>query len=76
MKGKNEGITPKTYISFVVRMWRDKTDPSAKAGIDWRSEVEHIQSGQRWTFDTLDELLDFLRQWTEDPGTLRPAAGE
>jgi hypothetical protein len=76
MKGKNEGITSKTYISFVVRMWRDKTDPSAEPRIDWRSEVEHIQSGQRWTFNTLDELLDFLRQWMEDPDALGPAAGE
>jgi hypothetical protein len=29
------------------------------------AEVECIQTGQRWTFIILDELLDFLRQWVE-----------
>ncbi len=30
--------------------------------VDCCSEVEHIQSGQRWSFGSLDEMLDFLRQ--------------
>jgi hypothetical protein len=42
----------------------------------WRGEVEHVQSGRRRTFGTPDELLDFLRQQAQNPGMLRPPAGE
>jgi hypothetical protein len=27
-----------------------------------QGEVEHIQTGRRWGFSTLDELLSFLRR--------------
>ena len=43
---------------------------------DWHSEVEHIQNGRSWMFKTLDELLDFLRQWMEDPNVVPPTATE
>jgi len=48
----------------------------AESAADWRSEVEHIQTGRRWTFNTLDELLGFLRRQAEGPDVLRPPAGE
>ncbi len=49
------------YASFLVRMWRE--DGPEPGGLQvWRSEVEHVQTGQRWTFETLEELLDFLRR--------------
>jgi hypothetical protein len=28
--------------------------------------VEHIQTGERWAFGSLDELLEFLRSESED----------
>lgn len=57
------------YASFLVRLWRtpvlegERTRP-------WHGEVEHIQSGRRWTFSTLDEVLTFLRRQAEDPPVL------
>ncbi len=30
--------------------------------VAWHGEVEHIQSGRRWAFGTVDELLAFLRK--------------
>lgn len=55
------------YASFLIRLWREAGDNATAPLTDWRSEVEHIQSGRRWTFGTLDELLDFLRQQLQEP---------
>jgi len=53
---------PTRYTSFLVRLWCEE-DPqrSGRCG-DWQGEVEHIQSDRRSTFNSLDDLLDFLRQ--------------
>jgi hypothetical protein len=53
---------PATYMSFLVRLWREPSQESAVPPAGWNSEVECIQTGQRWTYSTLDELLDFLRR--------------
>jgi hypothetical protein len=58
--------TPIEYASFLIRLWRE-AGPRRAAPRDWHCEVEHIQTGQRWTFSTLDELLGFLRRQAEDP---------
>ena len=58
---------PETYISFLVRMWREESLEMPEPTGDWRGEVEHVQSGRRWTFDTLDKLLCFVRRLAEDP---------
>ncbi len=70
-----------TYASFLVRLWYEPSSeqgsvcsggqaresatgpPGSVAG--WHSEIEQIQSGQRWTFSTLEEMLDFLRRQAE-----------
>ena len=60
------------YASFLIRVWRE-TGPRCDAleecvaPQDWQGEVEHIQTGERWSFSTLDELLGFLRRQTENP---------
>jgi len=60
-------------MSFLIRLWREAgADPSFA---DWHCEIEHIQTGQRWRFDTLDELLDFLHQQAADPHGLRSEEG-
>lgn len=70
---------PIEYTSFLIRLWREVTPPpspsperrGARRGVsDWRGEAEHIQTGACWTFDTLDELLDFLRKQIETPSNL------
>jgi sugar lactone lactonase YvrE len=32
----------------------------------WQSEIQHIQTSQRWNFGTLDELLGILRQMAKE----------
>ncbi len=47
------------YVSFLIRMWRAIT---LREGMGpWQCEVEHIQSGRRWRFGSLEELIAFLR---------------
>jgi hypothetical protein len=60
------------YASFLIRLWREAAPDAAEVTADWRSEVEHIQTGERWTFETLDEMLRFLRRGARDPGTAHP----
>jgi hypothetical protein len=69
-KEERQVIDPPTYLSFLIRLWREPTLELPEAAADWQGEVEHIQSGQRWTFSTLDELLGFLRRQAEDPDVL------
>lgn len=63
-------MSPEEYESFLVRCWRDQPDDNQSAGKQpkraqggcWHGEIEHIQTGVRWRFDTLAELLGFLQQ--------------
>lgn len=62
------------YASFLVRLWREQPVSQSESVPDWQSEVEHIQTGHCWTFETLDELLGFLRRRAEDPAGLNGLA--
>jgi len=64
-------IDPPTYVSFLVRLWREPTLELPEQTTGWQGEVEHIQSGQRWAFDTLDEALSLLRRQVTAPETAR-----
>lgn len=55
------------YASFLIRLRRETGAEADHLTTDWHCEVEHIQSGLRWTFDTVAQLLDFLRHRVEDP---------
>ena len=64
---------PATYMSFLVRLWREPGGETLALHADWRGEIECIQTGQRWTYLTLDELLGLLRQQAQElaaPGCL------
>ena len=50
------------YTSFLVRLWREVGDERLVLPTAWQAEVEHIQTGERWRFETLEQLLDFLGQ--------------
>jgi hypothetical protein len=41
--------------------WQDKEGQCPNN--DWRSEVEHIQSGERWNFSAPADLERFLAQF-------------
>ena len=45
-----------TYLSLLVRLWWRP----AREGGDWAGEVEHVQSGCRLRFYSLQEMLDIL----------------
>ncbi len=57
---------PIQYASFLIRIWRENKAGAVLPLADWHAEVEHIQSSQRWTFQTEQELLLFLQQQAED----------
>ena len=62
-------IDPPTYLSFLVRLWREPASELPGQTADWQGEVEHIQTGERWEFGTLDGLLSFLRRQVTAPET-------
>ncbi|MFW6136165.1 MAG: hypothetical protein ACOC7N_05030 [Chloroflexota bacterium] len=63
------------YASFLVRLWRQVGGEPLDSPLDWHSEVEHIQTGECWSFQTLEELFDFLRCEAEDRHAVTPRAG-
>jgi len=51
---------PETSMTiFVVRFWREP----AAGEMRWRGRVEHVESGARANFLSLDELAGFLDQF-------------
>jgi hypothetical protein len=54
------------YASFLIRLWREESAEPVSTPIDWHSEVEHIQTGEQWEFDTFEGLLTFLRREVEE----------
>jgi hypothetical protein len=55
------------YASFLVRLWRQIGGELENASVEWHGEIEHIQTGKRRAFDTLEDLLDFLRREATSP---------
>jgi len=51
MEGKES-----VYLSLLVRLWYTPTSKGGK----WEGEVEHVQSGRRWRFTSLEALIAFL----------------
>ncbi len=58
-------IGPPNYISFLIRLWREPTSELPEQAAGWQGEVEHIQSGRRWLFESLDQLFASIRQEAE-----------
>ncbi len=59
-------MDPPNYISFLIRLWREPNSELPEQTAGWQGEVEHIQSGQRWSFDGLEQLLASIRRQVED----------
>ncbi len=55
----------RNYISFLIRLWREPASELAGQSAGWQGEVEHIQSGRKWKFCNLDDVLTFLRRQVE-----------
>jgi hypothetical protein len=54
------------YASFLLRLWCTDQPEAAQPAPGWQGEAEHIQARQRWTFDTLEELLRWLQDQLDD----------
>jgi hypothetical protein len=68
-------MDPEEYASFIVRVWRDQSGSEQQGR--WCGEIEQIQSGVRWRFCTLAELLTFLQQRAlVSSSTLSPSADQ
>jgi hypothetical protein len=46
---------------FIVRLWRE--DSQLAPGGQWRGSVEHVPSGQRIHFVSLETLMGFISQY-------------
>lgn len=67
-------VTGATYHSFLLRIWRERSlNHPDNVAAEWQGEIESIQTGERWTFESLDEMLVFLHQQAEGPEA--PAQG-
>ena len=57
------------YRSFLLRLWQEnETDLPAV----WRGEIEWIQSGQTWRFDSLPIMFELFQSIM--PGQAHPVA--
>jgi len=45
--------------SFVIRVWQEPRELEG-AGAEWRGRIEHVQSGERAYFRSLDKMLEFM----------------
>jgi len=64
------------YASFLIRLWRQESADLVEHPVEWQSEVEHIQTGDRWSFGSLDEVLAFLRDQAGDRERARPVLSQ
>jgi hypothetical protein len=55
----NNEIT--AYTSYLVRVWQQRR-PDQPGPAVWHAEAEHIQTGQRRSFDDPQRLWAFLNQ--------------
>lgn len=49
---------PESYHSYLVRFWRE--DVGVEPEGEWRGEVESVQTGHKWRFDSLEAMAQFL----------------
>ena len=48
------------YVSYLLRLWQAERE----GALVWRASLESAQTGERWGFASLDELLAFLERET------------
>lgn len=56
----------KDYVSYMLRMWRDRGDGKAGGPFEgpWRASLQSPRTGEMVGFSSLDDLFDFLRDLT------------
>lgn len=48
------------YLSYLLRMWRAQEEGREV----WRASLQHVETGERASFRSLEELFAYLRQQT------------
>jgi hypothetical protein len=56
-------MPPDSYHSYLIRSWRESSANDSE--VRWRGEVESVQTGQKWRFYSLDDLLAFISEQDE-----------
>lgn len=54
--------------SFVIRVWQEPREIEG-TGPEWRGRIEHVQSGERVYFRTLDRMVEFITVYLKDAGS-------
>ena len=72
----NETLSSSTYLSFILRIWRERDleRPDSPVG-QWQGEVEHIQTGERVSFSSIDAVIEFLRDQVAGSGRMATSEG-
>ena len=57
------------YTSFLIRLWHELPEAVEPSATDrgWAEHVEHIPSGERAYFSSLEDLFVFIRGQLPDP---------
>ena len=52
-----------SYRSYLLRMWREERGKE----VVWRASLESAQTGERWSFATVDGLVEFIYERITEP---------
>ncbi|MFQ5433852.1 MAG: hypothetical protein ACE5FD_03160 [Anaerolineae bacterium] len=52
--------TDSGYVSYLLRLWQAEDN----GVMVWRASLESSQTGQRWTFANMNDLMAFLQTET------------
>jgi len=61
--------------SFVIRVWQEPREIEG-AGPEWRGRIEHVQSGERVYFRSLDTMVEFIVAYLSDADPQSSLVGE
>jgi hypothetical protein len=52
------------YLSYLLRLWRvdDDDESGGEESALWRASLQSAHSGERQTFASLDEVVDYLQE--------------
>lgn len=56
------GDSPAQRESFIVRIWREKSQS------EWKGQVQHVSSGDSAPFKDLQDLVSYLERWAARSG--------
>lgn len=54
------------YISFLVRIWRERKADLLHRPVIWQYEIVHIQNDTHWSMASLDDLIRFFQRQVDD----------